>query len=231
MTPSGTRLGAGVPYARIIAELGDRLPGAGDGLAHGRLAADPQPWHGRRQPRRLLPRRRHAPGAAGDRRRVEVASVRGTREIPIGEFYRGVKRNALAPDELITAVQLPAARRAAAVQQGRHAQRDGDRGLLLRAGPAPRRARSARASGRPRPTPIRAVEAERFAAEELPWESPKPLTDCGGAALRRAGGRRGHADRRRARHRRLPPARAVRAGPPHAHLGMEGLPDEGARCA
>jgi CO/xanthine dehydrogenase FAD-binding subunit len=39
---------------------------------------------------------------------VEVASVRGTRRIPVGEFFTGVKRNALDRDELITAVLLPA---------------------------------------------------------------------------------------------------------------------------
>jgi CO/xanthine dehydrogenase FAD-binding subunit len=35
---------------------------------------------------------------------VECASVRGTRRVPLVEFVTGVKRNALAPDELITAV-------------------------------------------------------------------------------------------------------------------------------
>jgi CO/xanthine dehydrogenase FAD-binding subunit len=35
---------------------------------------------------------------------VECASVRGTRRIPVTEFVTGVKRNALEPDELITAV-------------------------------------------------------------------------------------------------------------------------------
>jgi CO/xanthine dehydrogenase FAD-binding subunit len=35
---------------------------------------------------------------------VECASVRGTRRVPLGEFVTGVKRNALEPDELITAV-------------------------------------------------------------------------------------------------------------------------------
>ena len=35
---------------------------------------------------------------------IEVASVRGTRLVPIGEFMVGPKRNALAPDELIAAV-------------------------------------------------------------------------------------------------------------------------------
>jgi CO/xanthine dehydrogenase FAD-binding subunit len=35
---------------------------------------------------------------------VEVASVRGRRDIPIEDFFTGVKQNALEPDELITAV-------------------------------------------------------------------------------------------------------------------------------
>ena len=35
---------------------------------------------------------------------VEVASVRGTRAVPLREFLVGPKRNAVAPDELITAV-------------------------------------------------------------------------------------------------------------------------------
>src|SRR6478735_2754346 len=35
---------------------------------------------------------------------VECASLRGTRRVPIAEFVTGVKRNALEPDELITAV-------------------------------------------------------------------------------------------------------------------------------
>jgi CO/xanthine dehydrogenase FAD-binding subunit len=37
---------------------------------------------------------------------VECVSVRGTRLLPLGEFVTGVKRNALEPDELITAVHL-----------------------------------------------------------------------------------------------------------------------------
>jgi CO/xanthine dehydrogenase FAD-binding subunit len=41
---------------------------------------------------------------------VECASVRGVRMLPLGEFVLGVKRNALAPDELITAVRLTPSR-------------------------------------------------------------------------------------------------------------------------
>jgi CO/xanthine dehydrogenase FAD-binding subunit len=41
---------------------------------------------------------------------VEAASVRGSRLIPAAGFFLGPKRNALAADELITAVLVPAAR-------------------------------------------------------------------------------------------------------------------------
>jgi CO/xanthine dehydrogenase FAD-binding subunit len=37
---------------------------------------------------------------------VELASVRGVRTLPLREFLVGPKRNAAAPDELITAVRI-----------------------------------------------------------------------------------------------------------------------------
>src|SRR6185437_8975609 len=37
---------------------------------------------------------------------VECASTRGLRTVPVVEFVTGVKRNALEPDELITAIRL-----------------------------------------------------------------------------------------------------------------------------
>jgi CO/xanthine dehydrogenase FAD-binding subunit len=37
---------------------------------------------------------------------IELASVRGTRRLPLAEFLVGVKRTALAPDELIVAVRV-----------------------------------------------------------------------------------------------------------------------------
>src|SRR6266704_1904869 len=40
---------------------------------------------------------------------IEVASTRGTRVIPATDFYTGVKKNALAPDELIAAILIPSA--------------------------------------------------------------------------------------------------------------------------
>ena len=100
------RVGAGVCYTRAIAELGDALPGPGRRVAHRRLAADPQPRHDRRQPRLLLPRRRRAPAAVRLGAEVELASTRGTRRVPIGEFITGPKRNVLEPDELIAAFHV-----------------------------------------------------------------------------------------------------------------------------
>jgi xanthine dehydrogenase small subunit len=38
---------------------------------------------------------------------VELAGPRGTRRLPVGTFLAGYRRNALAPDELIVAVDLP----------------------------------------------------------------------------------------------------------------------------
>jgi len=100
------RLGAGVPYARIIERLRPELPALAlashtvgspqirnRGTVGGNLgAASPA---GDAHPALL---------AAGAE--VEVASLRGTRMIPVEEFYTGVKRNALAPDELIRAVHI-----------------------------------------------------------------------------------------------------------------------------
>jgi CO/xanthine dehydrogenase FAD-binding subunit len=39
---------------------------------------------------------------------VELASVRGVRTLPLAQFLLGPKRNALAPDELVAAVRVPA---------------------------------------------------------------------------------------------------------------------------
>lgn len=41
--------------------------------------------------------------------RVELASVAGTRTVPVAELVVGPKRNALAPGELVTAVRVPTA--------------------------------------------------------------------------------------------------------------------------
>src|SRR5882757_9923147 len=100
------RLGASVPYTRILEELRAELPGLA--LAS-HTVASPQIRN-----RGGVGGNLGTASPAGDAHpallagggEVEAVSVRGTRMIPIDDFYVGVKRNALAPDELIRAVHL-----------------------------------------------------------------------------------------------------------------------------
>jgi CO/xanthine dehydrogenase FAD-binding subunit len=181
------RLGAGVPYARVITELGDRLPGlamasrtvgspqirvrgtVGGNLGSASPAGDAHPP--------LL-----AAGAV-----VEVASAaRGARRVPVAEFFTGVKRNALAPDELIAAVHVPTA---AGPQQF---CKVGTRNAMVISVSAfalalhPDRQAVGTGIGSAAPTPRRAPEAEDFLAGELDWAGRTPLSE----SLARAFGER-----------------------------------------
>jgi CO/xanthine dehydrogenase FAD-binding subunit len=176
------RLGAGVSYARIVSDLGVQLPGlamasrtvgspqirvrgtVGGNLGSASPAGDAHPP--------LL-----AAGAV-----VEVASAaRGARQIPAADFYTGVKRNALAPDELIAAVLVPSA---AGPQQF---CKIGTRNAMVIAVSAfacalhPDRRAVGTGIGSAAPTPRRATDAEVFLAGELDsaglWESRGELPD------------------------------------------------------
>ncbi|MGY1633636.1 FAD binding domain-containing protein [Geodermatophilus sp. SYSU D01186] len=180
------RLGAGVPYARVIRELGAQLPGlaiaartvgspqirargtVGGNLGSASPAGDAHPP--------LL-----AAGAV-----VEVASAaRGVRRVPVAEFFTGVKRNALAPDELIAAVRVPAA---AGPQQF---CKVGTRNAMVIAVAAfavalhPDRQAVGTGIGSAAPTPRRAPEAEAFLAGELDWASRRPLPEAVAAEFAR----------------------------------------------
>ncbi len=127
------RVGAGVSYARAIDELGGRLPGL---AMASRTVGSPQIRNrgtiggnlGSSSPAGDALPPLYASGAL-----VDVESVRGARSVPVDEFIVAPKRNVLAADELIAGFRVPRAGRAAAVLQGRHAQRHGHRGLLVRA--------------------------------------------------------------------------------------------------
>ncbi len=101
------RLGAGVSYTRIITELGGTLPGL---AMAARTVGSPQIRN-----RGTVGGNLGTASPAGDahppllaaRSDIEVASVRGTRLIGVEEFFTGVKRNAMEPDELIAAVHIP----------------------------------------------------------------------------------------------------------------------------
>lgn len=97
------RVGAGVSYSRVISELNDRLPGL---AMASRTVGSPQIRN-----RGTVGGNLGTASPAGDalpplyasRAEVELVSLRGTRRVPIREFVTGPKRNALEPDELISA--------------------------------------------------------------------------------------------------------------------------------
>ena len=104
------RVGAGVSYARVIAELGDQLPGL---AMASRTVGSPQIRN-----RGTVGGNLGAASPAGDahppllaaRAEIELGSARGSRRVPAREFFVGPKENVLADDELIAAVHLERAR-------------------------------------------------------------------------------------------------------------------------
>lgn len=200
------RLGAGVTYSELTGERGnaisgwpsaDRAAGAGRHSGSGELG-------------RLLPglalaartvgspqiRNRGTIGGnlgsaspAGDCHpsllaagaEVEVGSVRGTRRIDIDEFFTGVKRNALADDELIAAVWLrpPAGPEQFAKIGTRNAMVIAVAAFALALHPDRGGGQVGTGIGSAAPTPVHAAEAEAYLAGELSaggfWESREPL--------------------------------------------------------
>lgn len=105
--------------------------------------------------------------------------MRGTRLIPVEEFYTGPKRNALAPDELIRAVHIDVA------DGPQQFAKVGTRNAMVIAvcafglalHPATRTVRTG--VGSAAPTPVRAREAEDFLGGVLTegghWDSGRPV--------------------------------------------------------
>lgn len=178
------RLGAGVSYTRVITELGDRLPGL---AMASRTVGSPQIRN-----RGTVGGNLGAASPAGDSHPallaacaiVEVESVRGARQIPAEEFYTGVKRNALGPDELIKAVLIapPAGPQQFCKIGTRNAMviSVAAFGLALH----PDREAVGTGIGSAAPTPRRALAAEQFLAQSLTddglWESRGALPDATG---------------------------------------------------
>ena len=151
-----------------------------DGLAHGRLAADPQPRHGRGQPGRRLAGRRRAPAAAGGRHAGwRSRSVRGH----AGDPGRGLLHRRQA--------QRPGAGRADPRRAG-HARRAA-RSSSARSAPATRwSSRSRRSASRCTPTARRSAPASarpprRRAGRAPPRSTSRPRSTswaCGSRAAR-----------------------------------------------
>jgi CO/xanthine dehydrogenase FAD-binding subunit len=162
-TDSGLlRIGAGVTYARIINELGDRLPGL---AMASRTVGSPQIRN-----RGTVGGNLGTASPAGDAHPsllasdalVELASRSGTRRVPAREFFTGPKRSAKREEELIAAFLIEPA---GGPQQF---SKVGTRNAMVIAvcsfGLAidSRRKRVGTGIGSAGPTPIRATEAESF---------------------------------------------------------------------
>ncbi|MGB3437886.1 MAG: xanthine dehydrogenase family protein subunit M [Actinophytocola sp.] len=174
------RLGATVPYARVVTELGEHLPGL---AMASRTVGSPQIRN-----RGTVGGNLGSASPAGDAHPplvaaaagIEVASTRGSRTVPAREFFHGPKKSALEPDELIVAVLVPTA---AGPQQF---AKVGTRNAMVIAVCSFAVALDVAGKGvgtgigSAGPTPLRALEAEEFAATELPWDDiggGKPLPD------------------------------------------------------
>jgi CO/xanthine dehydrogenase FAD-binding subunit len=182
----GLRIGAGVTYARLIAEAGGLLPGL---AIASRTVGSPQIRN-----RGTVGGNLGTSSPAGDAlpplfasdAEVELVSRSGIRRIPVSEFVTGPKRNCLAPDELIAAFRIaPADGPQQFAKIGtRNAMVIAVCSLALSIWPA-RRAVSA-CIGSAGPTPIRCHGAERFIAGVLDehdlWSRGAPIPD--GAAIR-----------------------------------------------
>ena len=182
------RVGAGVTYSRVIIELGDRLQGLS---IASRTVGSPQIRN-----RGTVGGNLGTASPAGDAlpplyvsdAEVEVASVDGTRRVPVEEFVKAPKKTDLRPGELISAFHVPEAEgpQQYAKIGTRNAMVIAVCSLGLAIHPEQKKVRVC--IGSAGPTPIRAHDAEEFIQgtleEEGLWESPGVLDE---AALGRFG--------------------------------------------
>ena len=182
------RIGAGVTYTRLIEELGDRLPGL---AMASRTVGSPQIRNrgtvggnlGTASPAGDA----HPPLLASDAI-VELASTTGSRRAPVREFFTGPKRNAMRRDELIAAFLVEPAK------GGQQFSKVGTRNAMVIAVCSfalaidAERRRVGTGIGSAGPTPLRAVEAERFIEgvleEENLWDRRTKVSE---SALNRFG--------------------------------------------
>jgi CO/xanthine dehydrogenase FAD-binding subunit len=169
------RIGAGVTYTRAIAELGAALPGL---AMASRTVGSPQIRN-----RATIGGNLGSSSPAGDAlpplfacaAEVELASVRGVRRVAIDAFVTGPKRNVLAEDELIAAAWVPAAR---GPQQFAKVGTRNAMVIAVCTFALDLRDRSVGTCfGSAAPTPRRARDAERFAADALDWDGLGPAGD------------------------------------------------------
>jgi CO/xanthine dehydrogenase FAD-binding subunit len=118
---------------------------------------------------------------------VELASIGGSRRLPLEEFLVGPKRNALAPDELIVAVRLePSGAGQTFMKVGpRNAMVIAVVSLALSVDRARGEVRAAFGSAGPVPRLVVAPLPEREAFPELVAQAASPIDDVRGTAAYR----------------------------------------------
>ena len=175
------RLGAGVNYTSVIAELSSELPGL---AIASRTVGSPQIRN-----RGTVGGNLGTSSPAGDAlpplvaagARIELESTTGSRIVPMDEFCTGPKRNVLASDELIAAIHLPVA---SGPQQfskigTRNAMVIAVASFALSIDPSNRSVGTG--IGSAGPVPLRASEAERFLEgvleEERLWDGRGPIPE------------------------------------------------------
>jgi CO/xanthine dehydrogenase FAD-binding subunit len=182
------RVGAGVTYARLMDELGDRLPGL---ASASRTVGSPQIRN-----RGTIGGNLGSASPAGDAHppllasgaSVELASVAGTRRLPAHDFFIGPKRNAMRNDELIAAFLIEPARGPQQFSKvgARNAMVIAVCSFALAIDPEHRRIGTG--IGSAAPTPVTADDAERFLEGVLDerelWEKPAAVEE---SALARFG--------------------------------------------
>jgi CO/xanthine dehydrogenase FAD-binding subunit len=181
-------LGAGVPYARVITDLAEALPGL---AMASRTVGSPQIRN-----RGTVGGNLGTASPAGDGlpplyvsdAEIELASTDGTRRIPVTDFVTGPKRNLLRSSELIAAFHIPKAE--GPQQYAKIGTRNAmviavcSFGLALH----PEQRKVGACVGSAAPTPVRARYAEGFIEGILEerdlWESREEI---GETTLRRFG--------------------------------------------
>jgi len=182
------RIGAGVTYTRLIDELADRIPGL---AMASRTVGSPQIRNRGTVGGNLgsaSPAGDAHPALLASRAVVELASVGGTRRVPVRDFFVGPKRNAMRTDELIAAFLIEPA------QGPQQFSKVGTRNAMVIAvcsfalALEPERRRVGTGIGSAAPTPVTAPEAESFIEGVLDehglWQKRAPVAE---SALARFG--------------------------------------------
>ena len=176
------RLGAGLTYTEAMTgELAELLPALAEAS---RTVGSPQIRN-----RGTLGGNLATSSPAGDalpplqieRAEIECASIRGVRTLPLEEFVTGVKRNALEPDELITAVWVrPSGAPQTFMKIGpRNAMVIAVVSLAVSAGDE---LRASFGSAGPRPVLVSAPRSEWASFPELVGAAASPIDDVRGSA-------------------------------------------------